>query len=189
MPIKAIYDNLKPISIILIVSGAGILFYYLIRGIVGLDPLFPVGENMVDNEIIIIPDLIYIKPITLSLIMIYLGTVCGLEHLSKGWGLKLSDAGYSIIKIFLLLIIFISLYEIFFNFMLWCSLISSIATSGDISGNIDLLVNKFPNSEQPWNLVFASKLFYFYFLTSLTGVYYIERWRRLREYSQEAQYH
>jgi len=171
-------EKLKYISIFLMALSIITFLYFFMRGLLGIDELYPFGQNMVDKEIIIIPGLIYIKPVTFIVIIGYIGVITGLEYLSRDKGYRFEPYEYRLYEIIALTIFFISVYEIFFNFMLWGSLISSISYGGEVIGNIDLLANRFPNPSQSWNLVFATKIFYFLAISSATITLYIERWRR-----------
>ncbi len=178
--IESLVNIRKYIAISSILISIAIFTYYIGRSILGIDPLYPFGENMVKYEIVIIPNLIYLKPVTLAIIIGYLGILTLLSHLTnyaiKNW----SEHHFFILEVISGTLMFISGYEILFNFTLWNSLISSLAKNGEISDNIDLLYNIFPNPNNPWNLVFASKIFYFTFLSAITTFYYVNRWRSFK---------
>lgn len=176
-----IYNHLKTISIILLATSLGLLGYYLLKAMLGIDSMYPVGNNMIDTEIVIIPHILYMKPITIIVILGYSGLITGLFHLDKKWGYELETHKCIILEIITFIIFFITLYEVFFNFTLWSGLIASISLNGEVLGNIDQLVNKFPNPNQPWNLVFATKIFYALTLASGTILVFLDRWRRSRE--------
>jgi len=178
---KPIYNNLKLVSIILITLSLSIFFYYLSRSIMGIDKVFPFGSNMVDREIIFIPHFLYMKPVTLIMLLGYTGFLCGMFHLDKSWGYTLREHEYIILELIAGVSLFVTIYEVIFNFMLWGALITSIAENGVVIGNIDLLVNQFPNPAQPWNLVFATKAFYTFSITSGTALYFLEKWRRYKK--------
>jgi hypothetical protein len=178
---KAIYNSLKQISIILITLSIIIFLYYIFRSIIGLDEFFPFGNNMVNHEIIFIPHILYMKPVTLIVILGYSGFLCAMLHLDKSWGYNLNEYEYVILELIVGILLFITVYEVVFNFMLWGALISSISAKGVVIGNIDLLANQFPNPARPWNLVFATKIFYTFSITFATALYFLEKWRRSGE--------
>ncbi len=177
----------KYIVAFLATSSITILGYYLWRGYTGLDPFYPVGTNMVDKEITLIPDLIYMKPITIFVIISYTGYVIGLTTLTKyaseNWGEEI----YNFIDVLALVAAFISGYEVLFNFTLWSALISSITINGQPQGNIDTLYNMFPNPETPWNIVFATKVFTLIFAMALTTLFFTNRWRAIQRSRQKRQ--
>jgi len=179
--LKIVYNNLKQISITLIILSLAIFLYYILRSILGIDEFFPFGNNMVNHEIIFIPHFLYMKPVTLIIILGYTGFLCGMFHLDKSWGYNLSEYEYVILELIAGIFLFITAYEVIFNFILWDALISSISINGVVVGNIDLLANQFPNPAQPWNLVFATKIFYTFSIISGTAIYFLEKWRRSGE--------
>ncbi len=170
----------KYIAIASTVISSGLFIYYIGRSLVGLDPLYPFGENMVSIEIVFIPNVIFMKPITIAVIFGYLAVLTTLSHIGdyaiERWGEK----EFFILEVFTGILMFISGYEILFNFTLWSAMIASITTSGTVNGNIDLLYNVFPNPDTPWNIVFATKIFYLMFLSSATSFYYVNRWKLLK---------
>jgi len=192
MAINEIINNLiqttlkhgKVISLALSGASISILLYYLLRAMSGIDPFYPVGTNMVDREITLIPNLVYMKPITIFVITTYIAYVVGLttmsNHVVKKWNKKMLD----FIDMLALTFAFISGYEILFNFTLWSALISSITINGLPQDNIDLLYNSFPNPDTPWNIVFATKIFTLIFSMCLTTLFFTSKWRRLKKVIQ-----
>lgn len=170
----------KYIAIGLVIAASSIFIYYIGRSLIGFDPLYPFGENMVSIEIVIIPNVIYMKPITIAIILAYLAVLTILSHIGDYAVEKWGEREFFILEVFTGILMFISGYEILFNFTLWSAMISSLTTSGTVNGNIDLLYNVFPNPDTPWNLVFATKLFYLIFLSSTTSFYYLNRWKLLK---------
>ncbi len=169
---------LKITSILLLSIGLVLLFSgTIIYPLVINEPISPVGRFMVAYEVQIIPNIVYLKPITIVAILLLLGYLSGLEYINLGGGIK-SQETISIIKLLSSLFMFIGLYEMLFNFMLWGSLISSLATDGIINKNIDMLINTFPNPDQSWNLVFATKIFTLLFFISLLTLLYAYRWSK-----------
>ena len=171
------------------IAASSLFIYYIGRSLIGLDPLYPFGENMVSIEVVLIPNVIFMKPITIAVILAYLAVLTTLSHIGdyavKKWGEK----EFFVLEVFTGILMFISGYEILFNFTLWSAMIASLTTSGTVNGNIDLLYNIFPNPDTPWNIVFATKIFYLMFLSSVTSFYYVNRWKLLKReiegYKQE----
>lgn len=176
--IEKIHNFLKIISLIFLVSGlillfGGVIIYpFIVDGSV-----IPVGKYMVMTEIHIIPHIIYLKPITLTVILLFLGYAAGIEYVDSIGGIKSAKTS-SIIFIISSLFTFISFYELLFNFMLWGALISSISLDGTVQGNIDILINTFPNPYQSWNLVFATKMFTLLFFVSILTLIYSIKWKK-----------
>lgn len=168
---ELIIEHSKILSIIFMSLGVfiilfGTIFFPLL---LNLD-ISPVGRFLVFIEIDIIPGLIYMKPITISVFLIAIGYLLGIEYVDSNCHLNINII--RVISILSLFIFFLSLYEVLYNFMLWGSLISSVAKDGEIHYNIDTLENIFPNPEQAWNLVFATKIFTLLsFLSAITFLY------------------
>ena len=71
----------------------------------------------------------------------------------------------------------ISLYEVLYNF----TILNSQITAGIINDkipDIDSLVISYPDSERPWNLIFATKMFLAAFLISSHAFYLSTRPRK-----------
>jgi len=132
----------------------------------------PLGENMVDKEIIIINNIIMFKPISLAMISGALGYLMTLESMRD----PLTSDGRRLIakaaKITAYLFLIISGYEFAFNMMIWSSY---IVLYGD-GANVDKLATKFPYTQYSWNIVFATKLFFMILIISLATIYYISKW-------------
>jgi|Deesub1362B_J571_1020462.scaffolds.fasta_scaffold00003_461 hypothetical protein len=178
MKILSLIDKyLKVLSAVFLVAGIFMLIFgAIIYPLTVKKMIEPVGYYMVNYEINIIPDLLYLKPITLTVFIIALGYLSGLEVVDRS-NRKFSRFSITIIVIGSLFFTFLSLYEVLFNFMLWGSLISSLAENGNITANIDLLSNYFPNPDRPWNLVFATKVFTLLFFVSIATLIYGFRWK------------
>jgi len=88
--LSLIYRHLSYISLALAAPPILILGYYLGRAYAGIDPFFPVGTNMVDKEIVILPGYLYMKPVTLMVLLAYASYVTGLQaisnHVVRNWG-------------------------------------------------------------------------------------------------------
>ncbi len=134
----------------------------------------PLGENMVNNEIIIINNIIMFKPITLAMITGALGYIITLESANmpltnqkRLWIAKLS-------KIVAFVFLIISGYEFTFNMMIWSAYI--VLHGNNV--NVDKIYTHFPYSQYSWNIVFATKLFFMILIMAIATIYYISRWEQ-----------
>lgn len=73
------------------------------------------------------------------------------------------------LKLIVLVIAVVSLYEFVYNFIIWNSLITADAIKGII--DIDGINVPYPNPKTPWNLVFATKMSLSAFLIASHGFY------------------
>jgi len=64
-------------------------------------------------------------------------------------------------------------YEICYNFALWTGEIAASVTQAGFSP--DFLVNKYPALKEPWNLVFATKLWSVFFIAGLYVFWFFNR--------------
>lgn len=77
------------------------------------------------------------------------------------------------LKLFSLFVVVLAIYEIFFNFTLWGSLMAADQLRGQL--NPDILTNPFPLQAVQWNLVFATKMFTLIAAVSLYFYYFLQR--------------
>ena len=166
----------KIVGLVMIICTVTIYLVYFYMWLVNLGAS-PFGENMVKTEITIIPRTITIKPITLTVIMAILGYILVLESIRYP-SAKISREKIYIIEITALILLFVSLYELIFNFMYWGSLITVEFLTKGSSVNIDLLSSKFPYSDFSWNLVYATKFFFMITAISILTVFFTNRWLR-----------
>lgn len=136
----------------------------------------PLGENMVLNEIILIPNILMFKPITLATATGILGYALTLESIRNPLG-RVPRGAFYVIEAALIVVLFMSIYELGFNLMYWSSLIVKYNVS-NLDINIDSLYSKFEYSKYSWNLVFATKFFLLLTSLSATSIYFINRWLR-----------
>jgi len=99
---------------------------------------------------------IYAKPVTWLYVGIVLCWFSVLE-LNRSRLMQYSTFRLSVFRLITFVIFCIAAYEVLYNFSIWSALMAYQATTGNIIP--DILVNKSPNPETPWNLVFATKLF------------------------------
>ncbi|MFQ6010691.1 MAG: hypothetical protein ACE5KG_00765 [Nitrososphaerales archaeon] len=77
------------------------------------------------------------------------------------------------LKLFSLFVALMAIYEIFFNFTIWGSLMAADQISGQL--NPDILTNPFPLQTVQWNLVFATKMFTLIAALSIYSYYFLQR--------------
>ena len=80
------------------------------------------------------------------------------------------------LKLIVLVIAAVSLYEFIYNFIIWNSLITADAISGVI--DIDDKNISYPNPKTPWNLVFATKMSLAALLISAHGFYTMSKGKK-----------
>ncbi len=77
------------------------------------------------------------------------------------------------------LVLFASLYELFFNFSLWGSLMSVTNVT-----NPDILYNEFPNPNTPVLLVYATKIIILIFSISGYSIYFLHDLRKREKFDE-----
>lgn len=127
--------------------------------------------------------LLYAKPITYITYFFILGWIFGVHSLRERF-LKWSPSLRTFIICLLAFFVFLTGYEVIFNFALWTSLM----VVGDLMGNLnpDILINKFPNVNVTVNITFATKIFTSLFFVCLYTLYYLYRFRE-RSMSRDIQ--
>lgn len=141
------------------------------------EQLSTVGYNLVNIEFpppSIFP--LYLKPIT-WLYIGALGLLYSEMELNKDKIRKLSPASKTLARFAGFLVAVVFFYEICYNFVLWAGEIAAAAIQGNL--NPDLLVNKFPALKEPWNLVFATKLWSVFFIAGVYVYWYFSRLENL----------
>lgn len=114
----------------------------------------------------------YMKPVSWLFIAIVSLVYCTLE-LGKQRIKKLSPLKMEFIRLILLGVGSMALYEVFFNFTLWSGLIATDAMLGKL--NPDIIVNPFPNPQIPWSIVFASKMYLVLTIAMFYSFYFISK--------------
>ena len=79
----------------------------------------------------------------------------------------------SILQLIVLAILIISIYEFFYNFIIWNALITADLINGEL--RLDDLFMPYPNPDTPWNLVFATKMSLAALIISAHGFYIISK--------------
>lgn len=173
-PMKQLYKGYRIVGMLMIIFAVtlySIYFYIWLKA----PETHPLGENMVKYEITIVPRIFTIKPITLIIVVMIFGYILVLESIRNPLAKTSVEKLYTIEAI-ALIILFISVYELIFNFMYWNSLITTEFLVKGSTVNIDLLSSKFPYSKFSWNLVFATKFFFMISSISILTIFFTNRW-------------
>ena len=111
-----------------------------------------IGEVLVNTEF---PFKGLAKLVTYLMIVAVVGWYC----VTKLGGEKVKDIPKSIktiLQLGVLVLLIISIYEFFYNFIIWNALITADLLHGQLK--LDNLYMPYPNPHTPWNLVFATKM-------------------------------
>ncbi len=112
------------------------------------------------------------KLVTYLMIVSVIGWFC----VTKLGGDKVKDipkSAKTILQLIVLGILVISIYEFFYNFIIWNSLITADLINGEM--RLDDLYVPYPNPTTPWNLVFATKMSLAALIISAHGFYVISK--------------
>jgi hypothetical protein len=155
-------------SIILITTIYGFgeaLREYFTTGVV------TVGQTLVEVDF---PFPYFAKPISylsVSIVVFFYSIIKSYEQRIT----QISEFRKSILSVFALVVAFASAYEVFYNFAVWNALLTVEVFAGRI--NPDILNVNYPDPKAPWNLVFATKLFFSTAVASLISFYSLRRAR------------
>jgi cation transport ATPase len=128
-----------------------------------------IGEVLVNTEF---PFKGLAKLVTYLMIVSVVGWYC----VTKLGGDKVKDIPKSmktILQLVVLVILIISIYEFFYNFIIWNALITADLIQGELK--LDALYMPYPNPHTPWNLVFATKMSLAALVISSHGFYIISK--------------
>ena len=128
-----------------------------------------IGEVLVNTEF---PFKGLAKLVTYLMIVSVVGWYC----VTKLGGNKVKDIPKSmktILQLVVLVILIISIYEFFYNFIIWNALITADLIQGELK--LDALYMPYPNPHTPWNLVFATKMSLAALIISSHGFYVISK--------------
>ncbi len=128
-----------------------------------------IGEVLVNTEF---PFKGLAKLVTYLMIVCVVGWYC----VTKLGGDKVKNIPKSMKTIFqlvVLVILIISIYEFFYNFIIWNALITADLIQGELK--LDALYMPYPNPHTPWNLVFATKMSLAALIISSHGFYIISK--------------
>ena len=107
------------------------------------------------------------KPMTLMFFFTFIWWGSLLQFLRPNL-LKLNKNWLSLTILISFLVLFASLYELFFNFALWSALMSITNVT-----NPDILYNRFPNPDTPVSLVYATKIIILLLSVSAYTIYFL----------------
>ncbi|MEJ7641564.1 MAG: hypothetical protein WKF36_05140 [Candidatus Nitrosocosmicus sp.] len=128
-----------------------------------------IGEVLVNTEF---PVKGLAKLVTYLMIVSVVGWYC----VTKLGGDKVKDIPKSmktILQLVVLVILIVSIYEFFYNFIIWNALITADLIQGELK--LDALYMPYPNPHTPWNLVFATKMSLAALIISSHGFYIISK--------------
>jgi hypothetical protein len=128
-----------------------------------------IGEVLVNTEF---PFKGLSKLVTYLMIVTVVGWYC----VTKLGGNKIKDIPKSVkslLQLIVLVIVIISIYEFFYNFIVWNALITTDLLHGELQ--LDKLYMPYPNPHTPWNLVFATKMSLAALIISCHGFYIISK--------------
>jgi hypothetical protein len=128
-----------------------------------------IGEVLVNTEF---PLKGLSKLVTYLMIVSVVGWYC----VTKLGGEKVKNIPKSIktiLQLVVLVILIISIYEFFYNFIIWNALITADLLHGELK--LDNLYMPYPNPNTPWNLVFATKMSLAALIISSHGFYVISK--------------
>lgn len=90
---------------------------------------------------------------------------------------QISNYRKALLSVFALVVAFTSVYEVLYNFAVWNALLTAEVFAGRI--NPDVLRVNYPDPKAPWNLVFATKIFFSTAVASLIAFYSLQKKSRL----------
>ncbi len=128
-----------------------------------------IGEVLVNTEF---PFKGLAKLVTYLMIVSVVGWYC----VTKLGGDKVKNIPKSIktiLQLVVLVLLVISIYEFFYNFIIWNALITADLLQGQLK--LDNLYMPYPNSHTPWNLVFATKMSLAALIISSHGFYVVSK--------------
>ncbi len=159
------------LSVIFAITGVAMI----IGSTLSANPPGVIGENLVLVEVQVLPNF-YMKPITFFTYCLFLSFAFGLNtDLSRRRMLQVSAPVLRAIYIAAWLVALGSGFEVMYHAVLWSA---ALAVQG--LANPDLVVNPFPQSSSPINVVFASKIVVAIFFMSLFLIDYLRRIDRTR---------
>lgn len=128
-----------------------------------------IGEVLVNTEF---PFKGLAKLVTYLMIVSVVGWYC-VTKLGGDKVKNISKSIKSILQLVVLVLLIISIYEFFYNFIIWNALITADLLQGQLK--LDNLYMPYPNPNTPWNLVFATKMSLAALIISSHGFYVISK--------------
>jgi hypothetical protein len=171
---KALYQVLLVASCFLIIL---IVAYGVISSIVTDSTI--IGQTLVDVEFpppSVFP--VYAKPISYLMGAILVLVYSGLELARPRLG-RLSPESRSVLRLLLLIAATFAAYQLLYNFAIWAAQIATNTLLGVL--NPDVIINPFPSTANPWNLVFATKMSATAFAACIYALYFLVVFEREKE--------
>ncbi len=128
-----------------------------------------IGEVLVNTEF---PFKGLAKLVTYLMIVSVVGWYC-VTKLGQDKVKNISKSIKTILQLVVLVLLIISIYEFFYNFIIWNALITADLLQGQLK--LDNLYMPYPNPNTPWNLVFATKMSLAALIISSHGFYVISK--------------
>jgi hypothetical protein len=128
-----------------------------------------IGEVLVNTEF---PFKGLAKLVTYLMIVSVVGWYC-VTKLGRDKVKNIPKSIKSILQLVVLVLLIISIYEFFYNFIIWNALITADLLQGQLK--LDNLYMPYPNPNTPWNLVFATKMSLAALIISSHGFYVISK--------------
>jgi hypothetical protein len=128
-----------------------------------------IGEVLVNTEF---PVKGLAKLVTYLMIVSVIGWFC-VTRLGGDKVKNIPKSAKTVLQLIVLSILVISIYEFFYNFIIWNALITADLINGEM--RLDDLYVPYPNPATPWNLVFATKMSLAALIISSHGFYVISK--------------
>ena len=128
-----------------------------------------IGEVLVNTEF---PFKGLAKLVTYLMIVSVVGWYC-VTKLGRDKVKNIPKSIKTILQLVVLVLLIISIYEFFYNFIIWNALITADLLQGQLK--LDNLYMPYPNPNTPWNLVFATKMSLAALIISSHGFYVISK--------------
>lgn len=165
---RTMYEVVAWVSGITIIA---VLVYGLVTAI--LSGLQVVGTSLVDVEF---PFTFMAKPVTylsVASVTFFYSAMQLWQNSIARWSLF----RLSLIQLIAIIVALSSAYEVLYNFMLWGAFLSNELLATSIQA-LSAINNAQSPGPVPWNLVFATKIFFSLFVISGYGVYFLRRIHR-----------
>ena len=161
------------LSVTFFALAMSIFTFYTVTALIETGSLYPFGSHMVETEF---PPYspVFAKPVTYFVFFLILGWLFGIESIKERVS-RWPPAYRRLALVISVFIIFVSGYEVLYNFTLWSSLMTWAKMSGTL--NPDILINPFPKEEMAWNITFATKIYTAILFISVITTIYLYRMR------------
>jgi len=173
---RTMYELVAWVSGITIVA---VLVYGLVTAL--LSGLSVVGTSLVDIEW---PFTFMAKPVTylsIASVTFFYSTMQLYQNHIARWSLP----RLSMVELIAIVVALSSAYEVLYNFMLWGAFLSKELITSSVSAIINVNSVTSPGPV-PWNLVFATKIFFSLFIISGYATYFLRKIHKSSSLSREA---